>query len=70
MIMSVALQCGATGIIMMHNHPSGNLQPSIADKNMTKKLADCCKILDMTLLDSIIINPDYQYYSFADNGEI
>jgi len=68
-ILSVALKCLATGIIMIHNHPSGNLKPSSADLNIVKKLNESCKLMDITLFDSIIITKE-SYMSFADEGLI
>lgn len=67
LILSVALKCLATGIILVHNHPSGNLKPSSADLNIVKKLKDSCKLMDITFFDSIIITED-NYMSFADDG--
>lgn len=67
LVLSVALKCLAPGIILVHNHPSGNLKPSSADLNIVKKLKDSCKIMDITLFDSIIITKK-SYMSFADDG--
>ena len=67
LIFSVALKCNASNIILSHNHPSGNLNPSEADKNITQKLKKASQYLDIGLLDHIIITKD-DYYSFADNG--
>ncbi len=66
-IMSVALKCNASNIILVHNHPSGNMQPSEADKNITNKLNNACELLEVKLLDHLIICKD-EYYSFAHNG--
>lgn len=68
-ILGVALKCGATSVIMIHNHPSGKLIASEADKTITKKLKQACKLLDIDLLDHLIISKD-GYYSFADNGQL
>jgi DNA repair protein RadC len=68
LILSVALKAAATGIILAHNHPSGNLQPSIQDKDITKKIQEACKLLDITLLDHLIVVPEDAYFSFADEG--
>lgn len=57
----------ATGIIAVHNHPSGNLKPSQADKDLTKKLKEAARSIDIQLLDHIIVG-DTNYYSFADEG--
>lgn len=54
-----------TSIILSHNHPSGNVQPSEADKRITNKLSDGAKLLDLKLLDHIIIGHN-NFYSFAD----
>lgn len=68
-ILGVALNCNASSLVLIHNHPSGNLQPSEPDKGITKKLRDACKLLDLVLLDHLIISRD-SYYSFADNGTL
>ncbi len=56
----------ATGIILAHNHPSGNLQPSQADINLTKKIQAAGKVLDINVLDHIIVGAN-AYYSFLDD---
>lgn len=66
-ILSVALKSLATGIILIHNHPSGNLKPSLDDIEITNKLKESCKLLDIMLLDHLIITKD-NYFSFADEG--
>lgn len=68
-IFAVALKCGASGIIISHNHPSGQLFPSNEDNLITNKIKEAGKILDITLLDHIIITED-GYYSYADNGNL
>jgi DNA repair protein RadC len=68
LILATALKAAATGIVLCHNHPSGNLQPSTADVEITKKIESACKFLDINLLDHIIISPYGAYYSFADEG--
>ncbi|WP_438710741.1 JAB domain-containing protein [Aquimarina muelleri] len=69
LVFSVALKCNASSIIIAHNHPSGNLTPSEADKTITKKLKKAGQYLDITLLDHLIITKD-DFYSFSDNGEL
>ncbi len=64
-IMRLALEKFASSLIIAHNHPSGNLQPSAADVNLTEKIAAACKLLDITLLDHLIIGIN-NYYSFAE----
>lgn len=68
LILAVALKSGATGIILAHNHPSGNMQASAPDLEITKKIESACKFLDIKLLDHIIIAPESTYLSFADEG--
>lgn len=62
-----ALHLGATGTILVHNHPSGNLNPSAADKQLTQKFKTAGESLDIKVLDHIIIT-EKSYYSFADEG--
>lgn len=66
LLLSVALKCIASNIILVHNHPSGNLKPSQADISITKKVKKACKYVDIVLLDHLIISKN-EYYSFADN---
>jgi len=54
---------------MMHNHPSGNLKPSQLDIDLTKKIANAGRMLDINVLDHLIITNE-GYYSFADEGVI
>ena len=61
------LDLHASSIILGHNHPSGNIQPSEADIKITKKIRECGILLDIAVLDHIIIGDD-RYYSFADEG--
>jgi DNA repair protein RadC len=63
----MALELKATSIIVAHNHPSGNLNPSEADKALTKKIVESGKIMDINLLDHLILADD-KFYSFADAG--
>lgn len=67
LILAPALLCGASGIILGHNHPSGNLAPSKADIDLTKKIKDAAKLLNTDLLDHIILT-ETSYSSFADEG--
>ena len=66
-IFTTALKANATGIILAHNHPSGNLQPSEADKILTQKLKDGGKLLDIAVLDHLIVT-SRNYCSFANDG--
>ena len=67
LILATALKCLATGIILAHNHPSGNLKPSAADENLTSKIKEAAKYHDITVLDHLIITSE-GYFSFADEG--
>lgn len=67
LIMKMALEKLASSIILCHNHPSGNTQPSEADIEITHKLAKAGKIMDVPVLDHIIVT-DKSYLSFADEG--
>lgn len=62
-----AIEVGATAIILSHNHPSGNLNPSSADKQLTQKLKAAGESLDIKILDHIIVTEN-SYFSFADEG--
>ncbi len=68
-VFAAALKSRCVGIILAHNHPSGALHPSLADIQLTKKLVEGAKLLDLKILDHIIVTP-YDYYSFADEGKI
>lgn len=69
LILGGALRVGAVSLIICHNHPSGNMQPSEADIQLTKKLIAAAKYHDIRVLDHIIIGKDNQF-SFADNNLI
>ena len=69
LVFSVALKSMASFIILGHNHPSGNLKPSNADIDLTKKLKEGGKLLDLLILDHIILSRR-GYYSFVDEGLI
>ncbi len=66
-ILQAALKSNASGLIICHNHPSGNLNPSESDTKITQKIKEAGNVMDIQLLDHLIIN-DEDYYSFADNG--
>jgi DNA repair protein RadC len=70
LLLSVALKTAAVGIILCHNHPSSKLKPSSQDKDVTSKIKEACKYFDLVVLDHIIISPEREYYSFADEGLI
>jgi len=66
-VLGIALKCLACGIILAHNHPSGEINPSHQDLELTKRLKDAAKLMEISLLDHLIITSD-KYYSFADEG--
>lgn len=69
LIFVAALKAGSIGIILAHNHPSGNLKPSQADIELTRKIKEGGKLLEIQLLDHIILTTE-GYFSFSDEGLI
>ena len=69
LIMKKAIHSLAESIILIHNHPSGNLSPSTQDKSLTHQISDAAKLFNMKVLDHLIIT-DNGYFSFADEGLI
>ncbi|WP_449438807.1 JAB domain-containing protein [Pedobacter steynii] len=69
LIFATALKSCASGLIICHNHPSGELNPSAEDIKLTNKLKDGGALLDIKILDHLIIGTD-GFYSFADEGII
>ena len=67
LVLKQALELGAVGIILAHNHPSGTWRPSTADKQITQKLKVASEALDIKILDHLIL-ARHQYLSFADKG--
>jgi len=67
LIIKKALEEEAVNLILCHNHPSGNLQPSAADQVLTRKIKDAAALFDIRVLDHIIVSEE-GYYSFADAG--
>jgi len=68
-VFKAAIEGNAVSIVLLHNHPSGNLKPSQQDIRLTKKMVEAGRFLDVRVLDHLII-ADKQYYSFADEGEL
>jgi DNA repair protein RadC len=66
-ILKKALEEDAVSLILCHNHPSGSLKPSRADEELTLKIKEAAKYLDIKVLDHLIVSED-GYYSFADEG--
>ena len=71
LIIGTALKIMATSIILSHNHPSGNLNPSEPDKQLTEKIRNAARMMEMQLFDHLILSPvDGKYFSFAENNLI
>jgi DNA repair protein RadC len=66
-ILATALKCLANSIILCHNHPSGNMMPSDADRKITAKIKMAAELMDITVLDHVIICAGDEYYSFAEH---
>lgn len=68
-IMQAAILSNCSCLVIAHNHPSGSLMPSNADRNITKQVSQACKIMGIHLVDHIILGAEGGYFSFADNAE-
>ena len=68
-VLKEALLCNAVAIAICHNHPSGNVRPSLADDQLTEKLSNACKTMDIRLLDHVIVADD-SFYSYSDEGRM
>ncbi|GAO45606.1 RadC family protein [Flavihumibacter petaseus] len=66
-IMKKAIEQEASSLILSHNHPSGNLKPSRADEDLTQRIAQAARLLDIRVIDHIIVSQQ-GYFSFADEG--
>ena len=67
-LFAVVLKSLSCSVILSHNHPSGTLKPSEADKRLTEKIKKAGELLDIKILDHLILTPDGDYFSFADEG--
>ncbi|SDR72508.1 JAB domain-containing protein [Christiangramia echinicola] len=67
-VFAVILKSLTTSIILAHNHPSGTLKPSIADKRITEKIKNAAILCDIKVLDHLILTPEGDFFSFADEG--
>ena len=65
-VIRAALECNAAALILAHNHPSGSLEPSSADKEVTRKIQEAARLFDLRVLDHIIVGAGS--FSFADKG--
>jgi DNA repair protein RadC len=69
LVFGMLLKAGATSAIICHSHPSGNIKPSNSDVEMTRKICEGGKLLDIKILDHLILTVN-NYYSFADSGAL
>ncbi len=69
LVLKAAINALASGIILCHNHPSGNLRPSTLDDTLTERVHKAAKLMDIKLLDHIILS-DNGYYSYTDEGRL
>ncbi|WP_298535895.1 RadC family protein [uncultured Algibacter sp.] len=67
-LFGIVLKSLSVGVILAHNHPSGILKPSEADKILTQKIKKAAALFDVKILDHLIIIPNGKYYSFADHN--
>lgn len=67
LIAKYAVESLCSSVILAHNHPSGNLNPSEQDKNITSKIKDALNMFEISVIDHIILTSE-SFYSFADNG--
>ncbi|GAA3657909.1 JAB domain-containing protein [Flavivirga jejuensis] len=68
LLFAVVLKSLATGVLLVHNHPSGTLKASLADIQLTRKIKNAAELFDIRIIDHLIITPSGAYYSFADNS--
>jgi DNA repair protein RadC len=68
LVAKYAIESLSSRVILVHNHPSGNLSPSDQDKIITQKIKDTLKLFDCHLIDHLIVAEEEGFYSFADNG--
>jgi len=66
MILGAGLKTGSHSFILSHNHPSGNLTPSNQDIELTKKIRKAAAFMDLILLDHLIVDSNFNFYSFAE----
>lgn len=68
-VIKEALLCGATALVLVHNHPSGSIRPSREDDKLTKELNTACELMNIRMVDHVIVT-DGSFYSYADEGRI
>lgn len=69
-LVQLAIRTNSHGVIIAHNHPSGNLNPSQSDQKLTAKLKTALNYFDISLLDHLILDDGFGYFSMADEGEL
>lgn len=69
LLREILITPGVEAVIMVHNHPSGNLNPSPQDDTITRQMADGCKYIGINFLDHVIVTQD-GHYSYSDNGRL
>lgn len=69
LLLKKALEVGATGLLLAHNHPTGNLQPNQVDLSLTEKIKVAAQAIDIQLLDHLIVSEN-GYFSFADENTL
>lgn len=70
LVLRAALLAQAPAIILVHNHPSGSPQPSLADDRLTSRLAEAASVMNIKLSDHVVIGQGKSYYSYVENGKI
>ena len=68
-VLEEALRASAAAIVLVHNHPSGNSEPSAGDDETTRRLLAACKLVEIVLLDHVIVG-ESNHYSYADSGRL
>lgn len=69
LVIKEALMCGASALILVHNHPSGNIRPSRQDDNLTKEVSKAAEFLNIRMMDHVIVT-DGKFFSYADEGKL
>lgn len=69
-LFKAALENNATGMVLVHNHPSGNMTPSNDDDDLTRRVAEGAKVLNIRFIDHIIVAANRGYYSYIESGKL
>lgn len=70
LILQAALLANATQIILVHNHPSGNIKPSSLDDILTERVRKAAELMEIHVIDHVIITPEEGHYSYYDEGKL